>query len=73
MKLSKSFEIVCKRNIQITKILKVPNYKTLEKKFSRILDIPAKVIFFENCQILSNDWNFQKKKIYPVCVNKKFS
>ena len=46
MKLSKAYKIVSKRNIEITKTLKVSNYKTLEQKFSKILNIPTKIIFF---------------------------
>ena len=72
MKLNKAYKIVSKRNIEITKTLKVSNYKTLEQKFSKILNIPTKVIFFENCQILSKDWNFQKKK-YNQFISETYS
>ena len=61
MQSSSALSVVTKRNQYINKILHLPNCKNFEKKISAILNIPRKTLFFENCQILSKDWNFIKK------------
>ena len=62
MRASKSLKTVIKRNQFISKILQLSNYKSLENEFSQIFNVPSKVLFMENCQILSRDWNFKEKK-----------
>ena len=62
MKSSEALKVVLKRNQYISKILQLSKYKSLENEFSQILNVPSKVLFIENCQILSRDWNFKKKK-----------
>ena len=62
MKASEALKVVLKRNQYISKILQLSKYKSLENEFSQILNVPSKVLFIENCQILSRDWNFKKKK-----------
>ena len=62
MKSSEALKVVLKRNQYISKILQLSKYKSLENEFSHILNVPSKVLFIENCQILSRDWNFKKKK-----------
>ena len=62
MKSNKALRIVIKKNQYILNILQSPKYKGIEKEFSKILAIPSKVLFLENCQILSKDWNFRNKK-----------
>ena len=62
MKSSKALKVVIKRNQYISKILQLSKYKSLENEFSQIFDVPSKVLFMENCQMLSRDWNFKEKK-----------
>ena len=63
MKSSKALSVVLKKNHYISKILQLSKYKSLEKEFSKILKVPSKILFMENCQMLSKDWNFREKKI----------
>ena len=62
MKSNKALSLVIKKNQYISKILQLSKYKSLEKEFSKILAVPSKVLFMENCQTLSRDWNFRDKK-----------
>ena len=63
MKSSKALKVVIKRNQYISKILQLSKYKILENEFSQIFDVPSKVLFMENCQMLSRDWNFKEKNL----------
>ena len=68
MKSSKALSVVLKKNHYISKILQLSKYKSLEKEFSKILKVPSKILFMENCQMLSKDWNFREKKFNSFSV-----
>ena len=53
--IKRSIESSIKKKSIYFKILQLSKYKSLENEFSQILNVPSKVLFIENCQILSRD------------------